>query len=144
MQFVSRGRIKPSIDMSPLVDVVFLLIIFFTVSTTFREGTGLPVSLPEAGTATSAAAEPIEISVGADGRIEIGGAVYGSAADARPVLARKLAEGDSRTVLVRGDRASAYETIVQVIDMTRDLGAEGMVLATTRGSDPVEPAGKGE
>ena len=133
MQFVSRGRIKPSIDMSPLVDVVFLLIIFFTVSTTFREGTGLPVSLPEAGTATAAAAEPIEITVGSDGRIEIGGGVYATVAEARPVLARQLAEGESKTVFVRGDRASAYVTIVQVIDMTRDLGAEGMVLGTKKG-----------
>jgi biopolymer transport protein ExbD len=138
MQFVSRGRIKPTIDMSPLVDVVFLLIIFFTVSTTFREGTGLPVSLPEAGTATSTAAETVEITVGADGRMELQGKVYATIDDVRPVLARALEEGPSRRVIVRGDRTSSYGTIVQVMDLTRELGAEGMSLATRK-----SPAGDG-
>ena len=142
MQFVSRGRIKPTIDMSPLVDVVFLLIIFFTVSTTFREGTGLPVSLPEAGTATSTASETVEITVSADGRMELQGQVYASIEDVRPVLARALEEGPSRRVIVRGDRTSSYGTIVQVMDLTRELGAEGMSLATKKNPAAGGTAGK--
>ncbi|RMF71355.1 MAG: biopolymer transporter ExbD [Acidobacteria bacterium] len=137
MEFLPRRREKPSIDMSPLVDVVFLLIIFFTVSTTFKSGTGLPVSLPSAGTAASQPSGPVEISIGQDGRIEVAGKVFEDVEAARPVVAEALAQAEPKVALVRGDRRAQYETIVAVIDMVRDLGAQGLTLATfRRAEDP--------
>ena len=140
MEFLPRRRERPSIDMSPLVDVVFLLIIFFTVSTTFKSGTGLPVSLPSAGTAAAQPAGPVEVAVGNDGRIEIAGKVYADAGTARPALAEALASAEPKVVFVRGDRQADYETIVAVIDMARDLGAQGLTLATFKRTD--EPPGE--
>lgn len=139
MQFLPKKRERPTIDMSPLVDVVFLLIIFYTVTTTFRSGTGLPVSLPSAGTAVSQAAGPVEVSVGGDGKLEIDGQVYADVESAAPVLRAALENAAQKIVLVRGDRRADYETIVRVIDLARSLGAEGMTLATAR--DREQPPG---
>ena len=138
MEFLPRRRTRPSIDMSPLVDVVFLLIIFFTVSTTFKSGTGLPVSLPSAGSASSQPAGPVEVAVGNDGRIEVSGVVYDDVTAARPALARALESARPKIVLVRGDRRADYQTIVAVIDVARDLGAEGLTLATFKRAAPTD------
>ncbi len=132
MRFLQAKRSRPTIDLSPLVDVVFLLIIFFTVSTTFREGTGLPVTLPSAGTATSQSAGPVEVTIGTGGRIEVGGKVFGSVDDARPAIESALASAEPRRVVIRGDRQVAYESIVAVLDLARSLDAEGVTLATRR------------
>ncbi len=141
MQFLPRQRRRPTIDLSPLVDVVFLLIIFFTVSTTFREGTGLPVRLPSSGTAVSQPTGPVEVTIGADGRIALGGTVYPSVEALAGPLRAALEKADPRAVLVRGDRQARYETIVQVLDLARSLDATGVTLATRRGG--VAPAGPG-
>lgn len=132
MRFLTQQRRKPTIEISPLVDVVFLLIIFFAVSTTFREGTGLPVSLPSAGSATSQAAGPVEITVGQEGRVEVGGDVYPSVQAAQPAIAKALEDADPRKILIRGDRVAHYEVIVQVLDLARQLDAQGITLAVQK------------
>ncbi len=132
MQFLPRRKARPTIDLSPLVDVVFLLIIFFTVSTTFREGTGLPITLPNAGSATTQPSGPVEVSIGAGGRIEVGGRVFESVEAAAPTIESELATASPRRVVIRGDRQVAYESIVAVLDLARSLEAEGVTLATTR------------
>jgi biopolymer transport protein ExbD len=130
VQFVTRRRQRPSIDISPLVDVVFLLIIFFTVSTTFREGAGLPVTLPAAGTATAQPTGPIEVAVARDGSIAVAGEVYETIDGAEEALRAALAESEAPRISVRGDRLAPFERVVQVMDMARALGAQGMSLAT--------------
>ena len=132
MRFLTQQRRRPTIEISPLVDVVFLLIIFFAVSTTFREGTGLPVSLPRAGSATSQAAGPVEVTVGLEGQVEVRGDIYPSVQAARPAIAKALKDANPRTILIRGDRQAHYEVIVQVLDLARRLDAQGVTLATQK------------
>ncbi len=132
MQFLPRKRQKPTIDLSPLVDVVFLLIIFFTVSTTFRVGTGLPINLPSAGTSASQNRGPVEVTISENGRIELAGSVYTSVDALREPLSTALEDADPRSVIIRGDRKTAYETVVGVLDLARDLEAQGVTLATER------------
>jgi biopolymer transport protein ExbD len=132
MQFLARKKPRPTIDLSPLVDVVFLLIIFFTVSTTFREGTGLPISLPSAGTAVSEPRGPVEVAIAAEGRVELDGRVYESVEELREPLAAALESAAPRRVVIRGDRQVAYETVVAVLDLSRALEAEGVTLQARR------------
>jgi len=139
VQFLPRRRTRPTIDLSPLVDVVFLLIIFFTVSTTFREGTGLPISLPKAGSATAQPSGPVEVTIGSGGRIEVAGHVFPSVEAATPAIESALLTASPRRVIIRGDRQVAYESIVSVLDLARSLEAEGVTLATTRPLDSGAP-----
>ncbi|UCF66217.1 MAG: biopolymer transporter ExbD [Acidobacteriota bacterium] len=140
VEFMARRPRRPTIDLSPLVDVVFLLIIFFTVSTTFREGTGLPITLPSAGTATAAPAGPIEISIDPSGRIAIDGQVFASVEQARGRLEQLLSEAETRRVLLRGDTKVPYGTVVEILDLARSLKA-GVTLGTRRDgrASPTEP-----
>ena len=64
-----KSRKKPAINITPLIDVMFLLIIFFMVSSTFREQLGIDISLPLAETATEQERSPYEIAVRADGTL---------------------------------------------------------------------------
>jgi biopolymer transport protein ExbD len=142
MRFLSSKPRKPAIEISPLVDVMFLLIIFFTVSTTFKEGAGLPISLPAAGTATTQSKGPVEVSVGDQGQIELGGKIYADLAAAEADLRSAIEGADPRAVMVRGDRKAAYETIIGVLDIARELEAKQVSLATRkggRGRAPAEP-----
>ena len=133
MKFLSGKPRKPSIEISPLVDVMFLLIIFFTVSTTFKEGAGLPISLPSAGSATSQTRGPVEVSVSDQGQVELGGKIYAGIAEAEADLKSAIESADPRSVMVRGDRKAAYETIVAVLDIAREMEAKQVSLATRQG-----------
>jgi biopolymer transport protein ExbD len=132
VEFLPRKRERPTIDLSPLVDVVFLLIIFFTVSTTFREGTGLPVSLPSAGSAVELPTGPVIVAVGEDGRVEVNGTIYGDLAAASGPLEEAIRQTDS-DVVVRGDRKTPYELVIQVMDLARSYGAKGLSMKTRKG-----------
>lgn len=133
MQFMPGKRTRPSIDLSPLVDVVFLLIIFFAVSTTFREGTGLPITLPSAGSATAQPAGPVEVSIGLGGQIELAGKVYPTLEAMQEPFRQALDRATPRSVLIRGDKQAAYDTIIKVLDLARRFEAEGVTLATHKG-----------
>ncbi|MDQ7007049.1 MAG: biopolymer transporter ExbD [Acidobacteriota bacterium] len=134
MRFLQRAPRKPNIEISPLVDVVFLLIIFFAVSTTFREGAGLPVELPSAGSAVMQNAGPVEITIGSEGRIEVGGKIFPTLEAATEAISVALDASSTRSILLRGDRKAYYEIIVKVLDLARRLEVKGISLATRKGS----------
>lgn len=142
MRFLSGKPRKPSIEISPLVDVMFLLIIFFTVSTTFKEGAGLPISLPSAGSATSQTKGPVEVSVSDQGQVELGGQIYADIGEAEADLRRAIESAEPRAVMVRGDRKAAYETIVAVLDIARDMEARQVSLATRTQGGGAVPGGE--
>jgi len=129
--FLPARQRRPTIDLSPLVDVVFLLIIFFLVSTTFREGTGLPVQLPSAGTAAPMPAGPVEITLGSAGEVAVAGRRFASLDEAREAIRSAIEKADPRRVLLRGDRQAPYETVIAVLDLARSLDAS-VTLATRR------------
>ena len=69
---IRRHRRKPSINITSLIDVMFLLLIFLMVSTTFRHQLGIDVDLPEAGTASAQEMRPHEIVVTRNGEYYFG------------------------------------------------------------------------
>lgn len=123
-------RQAPTIDMAPMVDVVFLLIIFFMVSTTFITfETGLPVDLPQAQTAQMEAADLPTVTITRDGAIFLAGA---------PVTEETLV-GSLRLVLngnpggvvvLRADQVVPHGLTVRVMDLIRQAGAQRIAIAT--------------
>ena len=117
---------RASVDMSPLIDVVFLLLIFFAVTTTFLEQSGMDLELPESSTAPATMAAEIIVEISGAGEIRMDGETV--TADGLEGRVAGLRDEDRAKITVRADRSIDLGTWVQVIDALRKGGAEGISL----------------
>jgi biopolymer transport protein ExbD len=126
-----RRRAEPTLDLTPLIDVVFLLLVFFLVTATFATSTeqsSVPVDLPEGTTGeASSAAERVTVHLEATGAvtIELPGAPIERSSELSAIRA-KLAEAFAREpgvpVYLRGDREVPYGRVMEVLDAARAAG----------------------
>lgn len=119
---------EETINVSPLIDVVFILLIFFIVTTVFVRETGIDVERPRAATAAELSREAILLAVDSEGTVHYGGQPL----DLRAVqgTVRRLLRGDPRPVIIQADRRTATEDLVAVIDEAKLGGAESVNIAT--------------
>ncbi len=134
MRRTSRTRQRlattPSLDLTPMVDVVFLLIIFFMVSTTFITlESGLPVELPDAQTAVAEPSNLPTVTVNKDGVIYFGGGQVSEGQLAQLVREELVASGQT-TVVLRADREVPHGTAVRIMDLLKQAGAQRIAIAT--------------
>ncbi len=118
------------INVSPLIDIVFILLIFFIVTTVFVEETGVDVQRPQAATAARLEKDAILIAVTADGKVHHGGREIG-VSGVRGVVRRMLKKED-RPVIVQADRSVSVERYTLVHDEAALAGATRISLATKR------------
>ena len=119
------------IDISPLIDVVFLLLIFFIVTTVFVKETGVEVSKPRAASAEDLERQAILIAVTSESRVWHGGREIGFDG-VRAVVAALLEENPESPVVIRADAAAPTDATVKVIDAAKLAGADFVSLATER------------
>jgi biopolymer transport protein ExbD len=119
------------IDISPLIDCVFILLIFFIVTTTFVEETGIEVDKPQAASASSLEKNSILIAVTQDGAVVYGGREIG-VAGVQP-LVKRMVQKEMVPVVVQADREVPTGLFVRVIDEAKMAGAEKISVATRRG-----------
>ena len=119
------------IDISPLIDVVFLLLIFFIVTTVFVKETGVEVSKPRAASAEDLERQAILIAVTDQSRVWHGGREIGFDG-VRAVVAALLEENPDSPVVVRADSAAPTESTVKVVDAAKLAGADVVSIATER------------
>jgi biopolymer transport protein ExbD len=131
----SRSRRKPSINITSLIDVMFLLLIFFMVSSTFREYYGVDVSLPGAETAVARETESREIVIDRDGTIFFGQQRV-DAAGLRQSLLNVLREEPDARIVLRADRSTGFEHVLRVMDTAQAVGGRQLiVLARPEGGE---------
>ena len=127
-----RHRIPsaPGLDMTPMVDVVFLLIIFFMVSTTFITlETGLPVDLPRAQSAQAQPSDLPTVTVTRDTRVFLAGAEV-ALSDLVVLLQGAMETSGQTTVVLRADETVPHGFVVEVMDLIRVAGAQRIAIAT--------------
>lgn len=122
-----------SIDISPLIDCIFILLLFFIVTTTFVEETGVEVDKPQAASAVQLEKNSILLALTGNGQVVFGGREIG-VAGVRPLVARML-QAEKVPVIVQADQAVPSGLLVRVIDEAKLGGAEKVSLATRKG-DP--------
>lgn len=121
---------EPSSNLTPLIDIVFNLLLFYLVSTTFLdEERALDVELPGATTARELPPEEIVIHVLADGTVVLGGDTV-DAETLRARLRERAAAAPDTPVTIRGDRATRHEAIVGVMDACGAAGLTNLSIGT--------------
>lgn len=130
MSFLRKQNEEPRIDLTPMVDVVFLLLIFFMISTTFVESPGISIKLPESS-AQTVEREPKEIKVylSQDGDIFHRDKKI-SLNDFKSILADHQPEAELTTVLLLADQESRHGKVVTLMDLARDAGFKKLAIAT--------------
>jgi biopolymer transport protein ExbD len=133
MKFRRRARSEASIELTPLIDVVFLLLIFFMVSTTFVRETELQVDLPEAtGTPQQREDLPIEVVVSADGQYAVNDRmlINTQAATLRQAIVEAM-DGDlSKRLIITADNNASHQSVVRVMDVAGQLGLSRLSITT--------------
>jgi biopolymer transport protein ExbD len=120
---------EASVDMSPLIDCVFILLIFFIVTTTFVEETGVEVNKPDAATASSLEKNSVLIALTAEGQVIYGGKEIGISGVQREVK-RALASGEDVPVIVQADKDSKTDLLIRIIDEAKLADAKKISVAT--------------
>lgn len=120
------------INVSPLIDMVFILLIFFIVTTTFVEETGVEVDKPQAASSTNLDKNSILLAITAQGQVVYGGQEIGISG-VRP-LVKRLTEQEPMPVIIQVDKSTAAGIVVRVIDEAKFGGAKNVSLATEQGA----------
>ncbi len=125
MKLQPRRRQQPDINLTALIDVVFLLLIFFMVSTTFRKEADFKINLPEASREPSTVEQyRLEVLIDATGRYSINGQLL--AGDGLLTLKQAMSQaakkGDDLPVVIRADAQTPHQAVVRVMDAAGQLG----------------------
>lgn len=144
MKFPRRTVEDPAINLTPLIDVVFLLLIFFMVTTTFTRESRLTVDLPEASAQPApSTTEPVEIVVSQSGRYTVNGTVLADNQGStliRELLAATAGER-SVPVLLVADAEATHQAVVTAMDAIGQAGFSRLSIATRQPQDADEQSG---
>ncbi len=138
MEFRRQVKTEDSINLTPLIDVVFLLLIFFMVSTTFTKETHLSVDLPEAsGEPALERVENIEILINAEGAIAINGKMLvNNQLKTLTAALDKVSEGDNKRPLsITADAKTPHQAVVTAMDAAGRMGFAQLSITTRRPSE---------
>ena len=137
MNFQRKQREELSVNLTPLIDIVFLLLIFFMVSTTFTKENHLSINLPEASAeATEQPEQAIDILITATGGYSVNGqALINSELDTlKKAITEAKGDASDAPVIITADAKSAHESVVRAMDAVGQLGLVRLSI-TTRPQD---------
>lgn len=120
---------QPEISMAPLIDVVFLLLIFFMVATVFPENRGLAIEPPASQQAQSLPRQPLVLTIAAEGQVALGEQLI-AVADIAPLVAERLRMQPDISVVLRVDRRATTELLIQVMDACKLAGVKQIGIVT--------------
>mgnify|MGYP002738868120 FL=1 len=135
MKFPRKTREPVDINLAPLIDVVFILLLFFVVTTTFTRETQLKVDLPEAVSGTPPEAEvkaPLEVLVGADGSFALNGKSLSNSdlSSLMEALRLESAGDQSLPVMLSADAQAPHQAVVTAMDAASKLGFSQLRITT--------------
>jgi len=132
MRLQPRRPEDPELNLTSLIDVVLLLVIFFMVSTTFVQDARLRVELPQAGSATTErAGEPVVITVTAQGSYRVNDqALVNNLRETLATALRRAGGAGAKLVTIRADARTTHQSVVTAMDVAARLGFTQVNIAT--------------
>lgn len=138
MKFARRTRAEVEVNLTPLIDVVFLLLIFFMVSTTFTKDTQLSIDLPEAqGDPARVAEKIVEITVTRTGNYAVNGtALVDNELGTLKRAVEEVSGGDTTLpMVITADSATPHQAVVTAMDAAGQLGFIHLSITTRNSTD---------
>jgi len=130
MQFLIRQKKnRAGLNVTPLIDVVFNLVIFFAVSSTFLEQPGIKLALPEAQKTDLQKIEKAVVFITADQQLLLRDKEI-SFENLGPVLKDEMERSLDKTLIINADKQVAHGFVVKVMDLARQNGVLKLVIAT--------------
>lgn len=123
------------LDITPLIDVVFLLLIFFMVSTTFERESEINITLPEANEEyTETEPEAVNIDVDVQGHVYINdqALVNSQVSTIREAIINAMMDLEDPPVIIRADAEATHQLVIKVMDAARQAGLVKITFATQR------------
>ena len=137
MNFRRQSKEEVSVNLTPLIDIVFLLLIFFMVSTTFTKENHLNISLPEASAeASETPPQAVDIVISADGEYSVNGQVLvNTQVDTlKRAITKVLEDRELAPVVISADARTSHESVVRAMDAAGQLGVINLSITTRQPS----------
>lgn len=122
-----------AIDLTPMLDVVFIMLIFFIVTTSFVRESGVDIDRPESSEATQRNDTQVLVAITSEGAVWVDGQAVDSNAVGDRV--RETLSGSDGNVVIQADRASQTGLLIQTMDRIRQAGVENVAVAASRGEN---------
>ena len=133
MNFKTERRDEVNLDITPLIDVVFLLLIFFMVSTTFEHNSEINITLPSSSKeVTEARPDAVNVGLDAQGNVYINdkALVNAQLETIKTALSEALVGLNEPPVIISADADATHQSVVRVMDAARQLGLVKITFAT--------------
>lgn len=141
MNFRAHRREEVNVNLTPLIDVVFLLLIFFMVSTTFSKASQLEIDLPEAtGEPSEAPGDQIEILIDEAGSYRVNGrALIDTRLKTLQAAIYKESAGDtSLPMVISADAQTSHQAVVRAMDAAGQMGFVHLSIATRQSASDTD------
>ena len=135
MQFGPERRGRGTvINVTSLIDVMFLLLIFFMVSSTFKLQPAIELTLPRSATAEAVAATPVVVYLARDGQLYVNEQPI-DRESLRTTLAQRLSSSNEDRLVLRADEEAEHGAVVALIDLVKEAGYRRVSLAAKPGGE---------
>ena len=129
MQFSEKPKRKVRINITSLIDVLFLLLIFFMVSSTFLEQPGMKLDLPEAKSFEVESQEELVLHISPDGSLFLGEEPT-TTDSLLSFLEKEVEGGEQRPLILKADQEVMHGRVVEIMDIAKQAGVRKLVVAT--------------
>ena len=136
MRIARKASEKARIEIIPMIDVIFFLLVFFMISTlSMTINRGLPVNLPTAATSQKDVRDNVSLTVQQDGKIFLNKEPV-TLQDMGPRVKAALAADPRLAVVINADGQVLHSTVVDILDELRQAGVSGLAIAVKPGKKP--------
>jgi biopolymer transport protein ExbD len=131
LRFPAKKRARPTIHLTALIDIVFLLLIFFLLASSFVDQQGVVIFVPEVSSEDKELLADIVIKIDREGQIYFGGNTVDEN-QLLNIIQNVLNRSGRDSVIIEADRRVIYDKVVHIIDVAKLAGAKNLLLVTKR------------
>ncbi|NOZ09647.1 MAG: biopolymer transporter ExbD [Gammaproteobacteria bacterium] len=131
MDFEGRARIHSHLDIAPLIDIVFLLLVFFMLTSTFLVPQAIELKLPESSSSDAADTTSITVSLDQAGQLALNGERI-ALGQLRMAIEPLLKQDTESAITLKSDAHAEVQLLLKVMDELRAAGGSNIALATTQ------------